>query len=120
MPKVTPEDRTHCLHRDGYKCCICGRPLDGCPTGYSIHHRHMRSHKWPNINSPSNLICVCGSGTTGCHGRIHQHPADAYTNGWLIHAWDESPETVPMTTYRGTVLLDNNWHKQFVEMMNHD
>ncbi len=110
MVSVTSTDRESCLRRDKYKCVICGRPLIGCVTGYSIHHRHMRSHNWDGINSPSNLISVCGSGTTGCHGRIHANPEDAYNHGWLLHAWEEQPAEVPLSTYFGDgVRLDDDW-----------
>jgi hypothetical protein len=36
-------------------------------------------------NLPSNLLVVCGSGTTSCHGLLeNQLRAAAYEVGWLI------------------------------------
>ncbi len=53
--------------RDGGRCLVCGGP------GSNVHHRRNRGaggskHLW--INSPANLMTVCGSGTTGDHGMI--------------------------------------------------
>jgi len=37
----------------------------------NTHHRLKAGRIW----APSNLLAVCGSGTTGCHGWIEAHPA---------------------------------------------
>lgn len=107
MKKTGPDETTRrlVLRRDGYKCVICGMDLDKCISGYSIHHRRMRSHPWPGLNWPSNLICLCGSGTTGCHGKVHADPDTAYAHGWLVHAWEDDPATVPIQTSSGTMYL---------------
>lgn len=89
-------------------CCeICGRRIfdrDDRPIAeYSIHHRRARGmggRSGPEINSPANLLLLCGSGVTGCHGYVESHRAEAYTNGWLIRA-DHNPAHVP-------VLLEGN------------
>ena len=49
------------LHLRWRECAICGEvePL-------SLHH----IHKHPRDDVEGNLVMVCGSGTTGCHGRI--------------------------------------------------
>ena len=80
------------------------------PGGHagSRHHRRMRSHPWPGLHEPSNLILVCGSGTTGCHGLIHSHPQFAYAQGWLLHSWEDQPAAVPINTFaHGWILLDD-------------
>lgn len=51
------------LRRDGYACVRCGISVVGRP--YSLQHRKRRSQG--GTNSPSNLIVLCGTGTTGCH-----------------------------------------------------
>jgi hypothetical protein len=93
-------------------CCVrCGRSLYSVLT-FSRHHRRMRSHSFPGLHETSNVIDVCGSGSTGCHGFIHSHPQFAYSQGWLLHSWDEHPDRIPIHTYRhGWVLLDDqgNW-----------
>jgi len=46
-----------------------------------------------------NGLHVCGSGTTGCHGWIHQFPRRSYELGWSVrHAHD--PRRIPVF-YRG-------------------
>jgi len=69
------------------RCELCGAQGDG------VHHRLKRSAggTW----SPANLLRLCGSGTTGCHGRIEGNPADAVSLGlWLLRG--EDPEATPV------------------------
>jgi hypothetical protein len=48
--------------------------------GESMHHRRKALRVW----EPSNVLHVCGSGTTGCHGWIEAHPKEAHNLGlWL-------------------------------------
>ena len=70
----------------------------------------MRSHKWPGLNQPSNLLTLCGSGTTGCHGWTHAHPAQAREDGFLVSAYNDHPETTPVRTWKGWMLPDNTGH----------
>lgn len=95
---LTRAERMAVLERDGFRCVRCGRSIYGCM--YSIHHRRMRSHAWSGLNKPENLITLCGSGTTGCHGWVHAHPAEAYETGYLVHAYDY-PENIPLNDYTG-------------------
>lgn len=85
--------------RDGYECLVCGGTKTDGWSGYSRHHRLMRSHPFPRLHAPENLIRVCGSGTTGCHGMIHSHPGKAYRFGWLVRQWLD-PFQTPILTYR--------------------
>ena len=56
----------------------------------NIHHRLPRGN--PRCtNELGNLVDLCGSGTTGCHGRIEHNRDEAYDNGWLLRdTWDLS------------------------------
>lgn len=36
-----------------------------------------------------NLLTLCGSGTTGCHGWVHAHPNRAYQLGYLVSMSDD-------------------------------
>lgn len=71
-------------------CCVrCGRHVAHLERGrgWSIHHRRPRgtggtSLLW--VNLPANLVVLCGSGTTGCHGWIESHRTAAIEAGWLI------------------------------------
>jgi len=86
------------LERDDYTCCRCGRPLQG--SYYSLQHRlpRVRGGK----HTAENLVTLCGSGTTGCHGWIESHRAEATAQGWLIHTGMD-PASIPIL--RGGVWL---------------
>lgn len=62
-------------------CVRCGKTLVKGQGGYSIHHLTLRSHGIDN--SVEAQILLCGSGTTGCHGWVHAHPAEARVAGWI-------------------------------------
>ena len=68
--------RAAVLARDGYRCRRCRQPAE------SIHHRLPRSRG--GDDSPLNLVALCGSGTTGCHGLIEAHPEWARMEGWTV------------------------------------
>ena len=86
-------------------CEICGNLVFAYDAGrwlmltpYSIHHRAARGMggrrvEW--INSPANLLLLCGSGTTGCHGHVEANRTEAYRNGWLVRA-SADPAAVPV------------------------
>lgn len=60
---------------------------------FSRHHRQLRRH---GDHSAANLILLCGSGTTGCHGWVHANPALSYEMGWLLKGW-QTPEVEPVS-----------------------
>ncbi|MFF0864216.1 HNH endonuclease [Nonomuraea sp. NPDC003560] len=66
----------------------------------SIHHRIPRGRG--GENTAENLLLLCGSGTTGCHGWVESHRAEAYNAGYLVHTGID-PLDVPVLL-RGT-----NW-----------
>lgn len=83
--------------RAGGRCELCGEALAG-PVGFSVHHRlprRMGGSRRPELNTPANLLVVCGSGTTGCHGRIESLREQAHTEGLLLHD-GQDPATVPV------------------------
>jgi hypothetical protein len=67
--------------RDAYSCVRCGRSLRF--TSGSRHHRQRRA---VGGHSVANLILLCGSGTTGCHGWAHAHPREARAAGYIVRA----------------------------------
>lgn len=83
--------------RAGGRCELCGGSLAGV-QGFSVHHRlprRMGGSRRPDLNTPANLILLCGSGTTGCHGRIESRREQAYDEGMLLHD-GQDPATVPV------------------------
>lgn len=85
--------------RAGHSCEICLSGVgDRRGIDYSIHHRRPRQMggtRWSGSNSPSNLMLLCGSGTTGCHGVVESHRSGAVAGGWLVMSRDD-PATVPV------------------------
>ena len=71
-------------------CVRCGR------WGGNTHHRKLRSQSSKKeVHLLQNLIILCGSGTTGCHGIVHANPAESYRQGWLVRSWQD-PLVVPV------------------------
>lgn len=61
----------------------------------------------PAINYLSNLLWVCGTGTTGCHGYMESYRTEACAKGWLVGD-GQDPALVPVLLWdRRRVLLDN-------------
>lgn len=91
----SPEVVDGVLERENYSCIVCGMGLgpEGRGVGWSIHHRLRRSQGVDH--TIQNVILACGSGTTGCHGRIHAEPAAARAGGWMLSGWQE-PLAVPV------------------------
>lgn len=103
--KPTPQTRRACFLRDRV-CVRCGRAVGR----FSLHHRRMRSHPFDGLHEPSNLILLCGSGTTGCHGWVHAHPKEAMRDGWLVSAYRD-PARVPVTYRDGKYYLDEEGNR---------
>lgn len=75
--------------RDQGRCFRCGRGLHWGDRGlgWSAHHRAPRGAGGSRVawvSSAANCLIVCGTGTTGCHGWIEAHRAEALEHGWLI------------------------------------
>lgn len=66
----------------------------------------MGGTKDPAINSPANLILLCGSGTEGCHGWVESNRAESYTLGLLVYRNDD-PAEVQVELRYGDVFLDD-------------
>lgn len=48
----------------GDECCCCG-----VTSPLNVHHLVLRSRG--GDDTEGNFVLLCGSGTTGCHGRFH-------------------------------------------------
>lgn len=83
----------------------CGR------DGATVQHRKPRGmggSSNPEINSPANLLWVCGTGTTGCHGWMERNRTEALAAGWLVPSAVKA-ESIPVQTWDGRfVFLDDD------------
>lgn len=104
-------ERLVIVARAGGSCELCGVPValvndDGQVTplvAYSIHHRQPRGMGGsgdPAVNSAVNLLLLCGTGTTGCHGMVESQRALAVTHGWIVPR-PTDPATVPVRLFFG-------------------
>lgn len=106
------------LQRDGYQCVRCGGALWGDRgEHWSIQHRRARGNggtQRPDANAPQTLIATCGSATTGCHGHIEAHPAEAEAHGWRIANADDPLLKPVQHSLHGWVFLtaDGGWTRR--------
>lgn len=82
-------------HRDGPVCLRCGTTLHG--RSASKHHRKLKGRGTPKRlwDLVENIVILCGSGTTGCHGWAHHHRREAEATGWIVPSWAD-PAEVPL------------------------
>jgi 5-methylcytosine-specific restriction protein A len=102
------ETRAVVVERDNWACACCGKPIDLGP--YSIQHRVARGAggtSRPEVNSPANLVVLCGSATSpgGCHLAAEARAEVMHEAGFWLRS-GEDPETVPVAhDAYGLVLL---------------
>lgn len=104
------EQRAVCLARAMGRCERCGGSLTGWDA-WSLHHRRARGMggtRRASTESVANLVVLCGSGTTGCHGWVESNRDQARELGWLLRQQQEpEEEPVPLWAAAGRpVLLD--------------
>jgi hypothetical protein len=98
--KVDTQTRFEVFARANYLCEKC---LDAPIAGVSVHHRRPRmmgGSRNELLHQPANLILLCGSGTTGCHGWVESNRDKAREQGYLIQKV-ESAEQVPFRDNSG-------------------
>lgn len=101
--QVDANTRRNVLCRAFFACEICGTKQEMS----SIHHRTPRGmggSRDKKLNSMANLVYICGSGTTGCHGRVESYREQAYERGWLVRRGVD-PETVPFMDKKGNLYI---------------
>jgi hypothetical protein len=101
---------------------MCGMFVTNGPRGFfwSIHHRAdrgMGGSKAPWMNLPSNLVVLCGSGTTGCHGFVTNHKRDAVAEGFSVLRGILLPSQVPILhqLYGRVLLKDDGDYEEYAE-----
>lgn len=112
-----------------YGCCeSCGTQLRSAGRWvgeHSFHHRRPRGMggtNRPETNGAANLLLLCGSGTTGCHGALEANRAVAYERGHLLRQTQEPAEVpvwvfVPVAGIHGALglaLLDDDGSLEWV------
>lgn len=94
---------TAILERAGFSCEVCAVMLgDRRGEDWSVQHRRPRAMggtRWRGINLPSNLMILCGSATTGCHGFTESNRAAGVSAGWLVLSRTD-PLSVPVLITR--------------------
>lgn len=98
---VSPKVRQIVRARAQGRCERCGRP------GNNLHHRKGRVGF--DCDQPANLLLLCGSGTTGCHGWVTANPAAAGAQGLSVSRLSTvSAADVPVRLWAGRVRLTND------------
>ncbi len=112
---ATRAQRDAVLARDGGRCARCGVDVTTGAVGFNDHHRQGRGMGGRKgdaraaANLPARRLTLCGSGTTGCHGWVTEHPDDAERAGLIVRRGGGiDPARVPVLTWRGWVQLDDD------------
>lgn len=95
--------RAAVIARDLSKCQWCGRHVRTETGWYSLQHRRARGMggtRRAETDQPANLLLVCGTGTTECHGWIEAQPAQAIGRGFRIAA-GATPARIPYMDWTG-------------------
>jgi hypothetical protein len=88
--KVPQDVHETIVLRDGGRCIRCGTSVLSIPA--SVHHRKPRGAGGTrDVRSYDlrNLVVLCGTGTTGCHGEVESGRTLAYDTGWLLRSYDD-------------------------------
>ena len=81
--KVPARIRQAALRRDEWTCQRCGISLYG--RDYSLQHRDNRGMGGSKTkHTLANLVALCGSATTGCHGHVESQPIESDRWGWSV------------------------------------
>lgn len=96
--------------RDNWQCFRCGTSCTGeRGRDWSVQHRRARGMggtNRPDTNLPQNLILLCGSASTGCHGQVEMRSRGDADHGWSIKQ-SANPLRIPVLHWRhGLVFLD--------------
>lgn len=74
--------------RDDNTCQRCRRD---CGRGF-VSRDHRKNRSQGGLTVVSNLQCLGGTGNTGCHGWVTEHPRDALAEGWAVPSWADPAE----------------------------
>ncbi|AYN57680.1 HNH endonuclease [Arthrobacter phage Kepler] len=115
MTGPSPAVRRQVIDRDLSTCQYCGRHVRTENGWYSLQHRRARGmggSKAAATNQPANLVLVCGTATTECHGLIESQPHQAAGRGFRISS-SADPTRVPYMDWTGREwILTNDGRKE--------
>lgn len=108
----TPETVGIVAKRDQGSCAYCGGEILGeRGWDWSVQHRLRRGNGGTDrefVNLAGNLVLLCGSGTTKCHGLVEGNPAWARQHGFRVDDGETLPADTPIEhAVHGRVLLDD-------------
>lgn len=101
--------------RDEWSCVRCGGACHGRRgVDWSVQHRRARGMggtRRSDANEPQNLILLCGSATTGCHGWVESNRQAALSNGWAVKSNSDPMQAPVLHWQRGLIFLrtDSSW-----------
>jgi hypothetical protein len=102
MSAIPTKAREMVWERQMRACARCGN------RGYQIHHRQRRRE---GGHAVGNLVGTCRV----CHEWCHAHPDKAREQGYVVTVSVDDPSLIPIRTYMGWVLFDNDGGIRFVE-----
>jgi hypothetical protein len=111
--KVDEETRTAVFERAYYRCERCHGGPD--VFGWSVHHRvprGMGGSKNPMLHQMANLILLCGSGVSGCHGWVESYRDQARNDGFLLQRVNSAEEIPFIDNEKNAWLIDNEGGKK--------
>lgn len=82
--------------RDDNRCQKCLR-------GLPINRHHRKGRGVGGMTTAANIVLLCGSGNTGCHGWVTEHPRAAIEQGWACPGYAD-PTRWPARRYEPTRL----------------
>ena len=90
--EFTPKQVRHLFfEREGQRCFYCRRPLSFnlrgsvVAGGWSLHHRKGRGMGGTRERMTcAHGLVLCGTGSTGCHGWVTEHPKEAFEYGLCV------------------------------------
>lgn len=92
MSGPSPTVRATVITRAGGMCEMCHMVI---VREFSLHHRRPRrmgGTRRTDANASHNLLLLCGSGTTGCHGWVESHRVSGYADGVILYDRDDPAE----------------------------
>jgi hypothetical protein len=110
MNAPSEADLTRVWTRAGGCCERCGRGLLRGEGGYSIHHRRLKGSggdRRPDTHRPGNLLLLCGSGTTECHGVVHHQQTPARDEGFIVSRWADPVRIAFKSALWGWAFIDH-------------